>query len=134
MVEHEADAGLGYFERWLGVATEVVRPYLGEPVPDEAPGGLIVLGGEASAWDDEGYPWLAATRRLLRRAVESGVPTLGVCLGAQLMTLACGGEVNRGEHGLEVGAVPVRPCRPPRATRCWATWGPRRWRCSTTAT
>jgi GMP synthase (glutamine-hydrolysing) len=112
VVEHEDGAGPGYFAGWLagaGVECEVVRPYAGEAVPESAPGGLIVLGGEASAWDDDGYPWLPATRELLRRSVHGGVPTLGICLGAQLMTMACGGTVERGGSGLEVGARPVIP-------------------------
>ncbi|GAA2382622.1 type 1 glutamine amidotransferase [Nonomuraea africana] len=107
VIEHEAGAGLGFFEEWLGVPCEVVRPYLGESVPAHAPDGLIVLGGEASAWDDEGYPWLPATRDLLRTSVGNGTPTLGICLGAQLMTMACGGTVERGGDGLEIGAREV---------------------------
>src|SRR6478735_175203 len=88
VVEHGADAGLGFFAGWLagaGVGCEVVRPYLGETVPERADDGLIVLGGEAAAWEDERYPWLPATRDLIRGSVEGGVPTLGICLGAQLM-------------------------------------------------
>jgi GMP synthase-like glutamine amidotransferase len=109
VIEHEDDAPLGHFAGWLGLEYHVVRPYLGEPVPASAPGGLIVLGGEASAWDDAGYPWLPATRELLRGAVAGGVPTLGVCLGAQLMTMACGGAVRRGDRGLEIGVARVEP-------------------------
>ncbi|MFC7643649.1 type 1 glutamine amidotransferase [Streptosporangium lutulentum] len=105
-------AGLGFLTGWLadaGAACEIVRPYLGEAVPERATGGLIVLGGEAAAWEDERYPWLPATRDLIRHSVDGGVPTLGICLGAQLMTLACGGVVERGGHGLEVGAREVVP-------------------------
>ncbi|MCT9930046.1 type 1 glutamine amidotransferase [Planotetraspora sp. A-T 1434] len=112
VIEHEAEAGLGFFKGWLedaGAGCEVVRPYKGDAVPDSADGGLLVLGGEASAWDDEGYGWLPATRALLARAVEEGVPTLGICLGAQLMTIACGGTVERGAAGLEIGACAVEP-------------------------
>jgi GMP synthase-like glutamine amidotransferase len=112
VIEHETEAGLGYFAGWLagaGVTCDVVRPYLGEPVPGRATGGLIVLGGAASAWDDEGFPWQPATRDLLRASVEASVPTLGICLGAQLMTLACGGAVERGAPGLEVGLRTVTP-------------------------
>jgi GMP synthase - Glutamine amidotransferase domain len=112
VVEHEADAGLGFLAGWLpaaGIECDIVRPYLGEPVPGRATGGLIVLGGEASAWQDEQYPWLPATRELIARAVADQVPTLGICLGAQLMTLACGGTVERGRHGLEIGVASIDP-------------------------
>ncbi|MFI6511459.1 type 1 glutamine amidotransferase [Streptosporangium sp. NPDC050855] len=112
VIEHEADAGLGFLAGWLsgaGAAFEVVRPYLGQAVPGRAADGLIVLGGEAAAWEDERFAWLPATRDLIRDSVGAGVPTLGVCLGAQLMTLACGGTVERGAHGLEVGAREIVP-------------------------
>ncbi|WP_214326838.1 type 1 glutamine amidotransferase [Nonomuraea sediminis] len=109
VIEHEAGAGLGYLERWLGLECDVVRPYLGDSVPERAADGLIVLGGAADAWDDERSPWHPATRDLLRRAVEESTPTLAICLGAQLMTMACGGVVGRGGNGLEVGLREVRP-------------------------
>ncbi|MFC7587657.1 type 1 glutamine amidotransferase [Nonomuraea antimicrobica] len=109
VIEHEADAGLGYLAGWLGVPCDVVRPYLGEEVPVRAADGLIVLGGSAAAWEDERSPWQPATRDLLRRAVDEGTPTLAICLGAQLLTMACGGAVERGANGLEVGACEVVP-------------------------
>jgi GMP synthase-like glutamine amidotransferase len=60
-----------------------------------------------AAWEDEAAPWLVTTRRLLAEAVERAVPTLGICLGAQLLALATGGAVERGTRGLEVGLVPI---------------------------
>ncbi|MEV0592565.1 type 1 glutamine amidotransferase [Nonomuraea cavernae] len=107
VIEHEADAGLGFLAGWLGTACDVVRPYLGEELPERAADGLIVLGGEAAAWEDEDFPWLPVTRDLLRRSVADSTPTLAVCLGAQLMTMACGGTVERGGAGLEVGLCEV---------------------------
>ncbi|GAA2211106.1 type 1 glutamine amidotransferase [Nonomuraea monospora] len=107
VIEHEAEAGLGYLARWLGLECEIVRPYLGQEVPERARDGLIVLGGAAAAWEDERSPWQPATRDLLRRAVDDATPTLAVCLGAQLLTMACGGTVERGKNGLEVGAREV---------------------------
>ncbi|MBO3745647.1 type 1 glutamine amidotransferase [Streptosporangiaceae bacterium NEAU-GS5] len=109
VVEHEAEAPLGFLAEWMeGVEFEVVRPYLGDPVPERAADGLIVLGGAMAAWEDEDNPWLPATRALIATAVRDGVPTLGICLGAQLMALACGGAAARGGNGLEIGACAVR--------------------------
>ncbi|MFI6907366.1 type 1 glutamine amidotransferase [Nonomuraea sp. NPDC050394] len=107
VIEHEADAPLGYFAAWLGLPCDIVRPYLGDPIPVSAADGLIVLGGEMAAWEDEAHPWLPATRDLIRRSVAGQTPVLGICLGAQLMTLACGGTVERGAAGLEIGACRV---------------------------
>lgn len=111
MIQHEDDCPLGLLDGWLraaGAHIAVVRPDAGEPLP--APGavdGLVVLGGSMSATDDETCPWLPATRDLLRRAVGGGVPTLGVCLGHQLLTVACGGRVERNPAGKQMGVVPV---------------------------
>ncbi len=127
VVENEAEAGLGPFAGWLaeaGVGCEVVRVHRGEQVPERARDGLIVLGGVAAAWEDERYPWLPATRALIRNSVEEGLPTLGICLGAQLMTLALGGAVERGEHGLEVGVREVVPLPAAADDRLFGGLGP----------
>jgi GMP synthase-like glutamine amidotransferase len=46
-------------------------------------------------------------RDLLRRAAADDVPTLAICLGAQLLADATGGTVRRGVEGPEVGATLV---------------------------
>jgi GMP synthase-like glutamine amidotransferase len=109
VVVHEDDAGPGRLIADLP-DLDVRRPYDGEPLPADLAdhGGLLVLGGSMGAWDDEVAPWLPRTRRLLAEGVERGLPTLGICLGAQLLAAATGGQVRRGEAGLEVGLVPLR--------------------------
>lgn len=109
VVEHEAAAGLGRLAPLPGCDVVTARPYLGEALPVDLAGydALVVLGGAMDAWDDAGSPWLPATRSLLAQAVSAGVPTLGVCLGAQLLAMACGSQVSRGADGPELGVVPV---------------------------
>ena len=112
VVEHEPDCGLGLMAGPLAGSVEVVRPYRGEALPDELANrfaGLIVLGGSMGAGDDEVAPWLPATRQLLRDAVRTETPTLGICLGGQLLAAACGGTAERGAAGLELGVVAVNP-------------------------
>ena len=110
VVQHDADAGAGRTARHLGLL-DVRRPDLGEPLPGDlsAYRGLLVLGGEMAAWEDDVAPWLPATRALLAAAVRDGVPALGICLGAQLLALACGGTVAPGEAGTELGLTDVEP-------------------------
>ena len=67
--------------------------------------GLLVLGGPQSSV--EGFPELDPVRDLLARAVTEDVPTLAVCLGAQLLAQAGGGRVRVGVEGPEVGATLV---------------------------
>ena len=98
---------LGEWWSEVGVETTVIRADQGEAVPSELPDGydgLVLLGGAMAAWEDDVAPWLPDERALIREAVGDGVPTLGVCLGGQLMTLACGGEVTRAETA-EIGLV-----------------------------
>jgi GMP synthase (glutamine-hydrolysing) len=109
VVEHEGDAGPGRLLPFLGTV-DVRRPYAGDPLPAgfDDHRGVVVLGGEVCAWDDDRAPWLPETRRLLGAAAAAGLPVLGVCLGAQLLALATGGRVEPGGAGLEVGLTPIR--------------------------
>ena len=116
VVEHESDvdaALIGDRLATAGVRVETVGPGRGRAVPDSLAGadGLVVLGGSMDPDDDVGAPWLPATRDLLRHAVAADVPTLAVCLGAQLLGMAVGGRVRRIPGGPEVGLVTVRPAR-----------------------
>ena len=111
VIQHEVGCPLGLFDGWVrATAGEVtiVRPYAGQSLPaiDETD-GLVVLGGSMSATDDQRYPWLTDTNVLLRRAVDHGLPTLGICLGHQLLTVACGGHVAPNPAGKQMGVVPV---------------------------
>jgi GMP synthase (glutamine-hydrolysing) len=58
-----------------------------EPPPRSLSGfaGVIALGGGANPDEDERYPWLSDERELLAGAVEWRLPTLGLCLGAELL-------------------------------------------------
>ncbi|UMG94110.1 type 1 glutamine amidotransferase [Nocardioides sp. TF02-7] len=100
-----ADLFGDWFEE-TGLGLRVVRPFAGDPVPTElAEGALMVLGGPMSANDDEEHPWLADVRDLLKVAVGAGAPTLGICLGGQLLARALGGRVTKGAFGPEIGVV-----------------------------
>lgn len=111
MIEHEKDADLAWLGEWFedaGLTVEVVRPFAGETVPAEVThDALVVLGGSMGAYDDVKYTWLTDTKALLRAYVGAEVPCLGVCLGHQLLTVACGGEVQRNPDGRQRGALAV---------------------------
>lgn len=109
VIEHDPSDPLLRLGEWLadaGATVEVRRPHAGDTVPEDTGGfdAVISLGGEMGAHDDDAAPWLPATRRLLARSVAARTPTLGICLGAQLLAAAGGGIVTRGENGPERGA------------------------------
>jgi GMP synthase (glutamine-hydrolysing) len=107
VVQHSANEGLGWFQEWLpaaGLDVHPIHPYLGHRVPSSVEGdALVVLGGPMGCMDDDQAQWLPAVRQLLRTAVDDGVPTMGICLGAQLLAAATGGYVERGALGPELG-------------------------------
>jgi GMP synthase-like glutamine amidotransferase len=72
-------------------------PAQGDPMPGPLAGfgALVVFGGGMNVRDADRMPWMRGEIELLRDAVETGVPTLGVCLGAQLLAVAGGAEVHR---------------------------------------
>ena len=114
VIENMASCPLDRFTGWLAEAQPLeirtVRPWAGEALPADVGDGLIVLGGQGHAYDDSGSPWLPATRELLASAVGDGVPTLGICLGAQLLAVATGGRVQvAAPPGRESGIVDVHP-------------------------
>ena len=111
VVEHEDSCPPALFGDWLvdaGCLLEVCRPYAGDALPAlTAYDGVLVLGGEMGANDDDAHPWLAPLKAGIRDAVEAGTPLLGICLGHQLVAAALGGVVERNPRGQTVGLQPV---------------------------
>lgn len=109
VLQHDASDPLLRLGDWLtaaGATLDVRRLFDGDQVPADTSGyhGLISLGGEMGAWDDGIAPWLPAVRDLLATAVADRTPTLGICLGSQLLAAATGGTVQKGADGPEIGA------------------------------
>ena len=71
------------------------------------PDVLAVLGGPIGAYEEDIYPFLLDELRLLERRLTAGLPTIGICLGAQLMARALGAKVYPGP-AKELGWAPLR--------------------------
>ena len=70
---------------------------------------LIVLGGPIGVYDTDSYPQLRDELALVSARLAAHRPTLGICLGAQLMAAALGARVTAGAHGKEIGWAPIMP-------------------------
>ncbi len=94
VLQPDPEVPLGRFEPWLteaGMQLELV-PLWNAELPQIAD-GLLILGGRMNCHAEAEHPWLPGVRRLVASAVENGTPTLGICLGHQILAEALGGAV-----------------------------------------
>ena len=96
-LQHVPFEGLGSIETWLqtaGYDITSTRFHLSEALPEvDEIDLLVVMGGPMSVNDELEYPWLGDEKAFIRSVVASGTPTLGICLGAQLIASAMGAKV-----------------------------------------
>jgi GMP synthase (glutamine-hydrolysing) len=98
------------------------------PLEPETYDAVLVFGGSMNVHEIDGHPWLTEEGRALERVLEAGVPTFGVCLGAQLLASVAGAKVSRaaqpeiGWHEVELtpeaGDDPIFHRLPERFTAC----------------
>jgi GMP synthase (glutamine-hydrolysing) len=97
---------------WLtkeGLETRLVRGRDGLPEDLDGVDGLIMLGGGLMPDDDAAAAWLPAERALASQAIDRDLPTLGICLGGQLLAHVAGGTVAAKTGPVERGATMITP-------------------------
>ena len=129
VIQHSDDDPPGRVGDWLvaaGCSMSVIRGFAGEELPDDLGdfAGLAVLGGDMGAYDDAAHPWLTPTKVLLRAAVATGLPTLGICLGHQLLSVAHGGVVEPAARGQQGGSRPLTTTPEAAADPLFSVLGP----------
>jgi GMP synthase (glutamine-hydrolysing) len=102
VIENGVDAPVARLGDWLrdaGAELDIRSGAAGGPIPADLSGysALVVMGGSPNAYEDDRAPWLPEVRALLATAVAERLPTLGVCLGGQLLAAVTGGLVGRAE-------------------------------------
>ncbi|WP_303311142.1 type 1 glutamine amidotransferase [Hymenobacter sp. BT730] len=111
IVQHMAFEGPGTLVQWASEHGHVLsfthfhapNPYL--PPLDQVD-AVIILGGVMSVHEEAEWPWLSTEKEFIRAAIQVQKPVLGICLGAQLVAEALGGEVYPNEVA-EIGFYPV---------------------------
>lgn len=85
----------------------VLTPAAELPATLDGFGGVVLLGGGLMPDDDEGHPFLVRERDLTTRALDAGVPLLGLCLGGQVLAHVTGGGVTARSGETERGMCPL---------------------------
>jgi len=67
---------------------------------------VVVLGGPIGVYENDRYPFLDAERAAITERLRRDRPTLGICLGAQLMAQALGADVTPTGR-VEIGYAPL---------------------------
>jgi GMP synthase-like glutamine amidotransferase len=122
-LQHVSFEGPAHLADWArdkghGLTCTRVWEEEGFPSPD-AFDRLFVLGGPMNVYEETLHPWLVREKEFLCRAIEAGKPILGICLGAQLLSVVLGATVSRNEHR-EVGWLPVWLTPEGRASRLFS--------------
>jgi GMP synthase (glutamine-hydrolysing) len=93
-IDVEGPGLLGTALRRRGIELRTVRTHAGEPVPARCDAdALVVMGGPMGVYESDRYPHLTDEMRLIESTVAAGKPTIGTCLGSQLLAAALGARV-----------------------------------------
>lgn len=112
-----AEAGL----TWQYVALFEQIP---KDLPIEDVAGLVVLGGPMNVDQVDRYPYLEREPGWIRRAIDRELPTLGLCLGSQLIAKTLGARV-RTNKVKEIGWYPLELLPAAADDRLFGGFGPR---------
>jgi GMP synthase (glutamine-hydrolysing) len=111
IVLHQENSNPGHVGQWFlrnGHHLDIRKPRFGEPLPRTMQGhcGAVIFGGPMSANDKDEFireeiDWIGV-------ALNEKAPFLGICLGAQMLTLHLGAKVGFDpEQRAEMGYYPL---------------------------
>ncbi len=103
-------SGQGYAPRYVDVGIQAL-----ELDHIQSTDLLVILGGPIGVYEENAYPFLIEETKLIAQRLRANRPTLGICLGAQLMAKALGANVAPGP-AKEIGLAPVGLTTEARAT------------------
>ncbi|MGR3173575.1 MAG: type 1 glutamine amidotransferase [Candidatus Scalindua sp.] len=96
-IDIEGPGTIGDFLDCNDIPYREIDIFNGEPLPDSLSeiSAVIVLGGPMNVYEEDKYPFLKQEDEFLKEVIEEGLPTLGFCLGAQLIAKAKGAIVRK---------------------------------------
>jgi len=102
------DVGKKFKKR--GFLAEIVRPPLGDNLPNDLSrySAIVIFGGPMSVNDDEQF--IRDEIEWMKKVIESKIPFLGICLGAQILAKYLGCDVIKNKNNLaEIGFYEIEP-------------------------
>ena len=112
VLQHLEIEGPGLFEEFAkekDLKIEIIRLDNKNALPQTKKGDLIlIMGGPMGVRDigSEKYPWLKLERDFIKKELKNKRPIIGVCLGAQLIASAAGGDVEILKYGYPPKELP----------------------------
>ena len=104
------DVGIKLKKR--GYELEFCRPPLGDSLPNELNlfSLVVIFGGPMSANDEDEF--IKKEINFMKLIIDSGVPYLGICLGAQFLAKYLGSDIKKNFFNLaEIGFYPLKPTK-----------------------
>ena len=100
VIKHVEKEGPGLIEAFFktdGWELEIVELSKGERLPESLKdvAAVIMLGGPMNVYEEKAYPFLKDEDRFIRKVLVEEIPFLGICLGGQLLSKACGGVIGK---------------------------------------
>jgi GMP synthase-like glutamine amidotransferase len=102
VLQHVSFEGIGSIEPWLQACQAHVTYtcfFSNDRLPSLREMDLVIaMGGPMSVNDERQFPWLREEKEFIRNAIQKDIPTIGICLGAQLIAGALGARIYRNAH------------------------------------
>lgn len=113
ILTHERHEGPGQFgdilsKRGFGCRTIFTPQESVNDFDPLAPDLVLVMGGPMGVYESDIYPFLKEEIKFIAKRAKADKPTLGICLGSQILAAALGAEVYKGKAGQEIGWNPLK--------------------------
>jgi GMP synthase-like glutamine amidotransferase len=111
VLQHAAFEGPGEIGAWAeqrGHSVAIHHLYRGDALPSlDSFDLLVVMGGEMNIYQYRDWHWLKPESAFIKAALQQDKKAIGICLGAQLISDALGGQVVQNME-IELGWLPVQ--------------------------
>ena len=68
---------------------------------------VVCLGGPMNVYEEEKYPYFKEEDTFIKKVIKKEIPFLGICLGAQLLSKASGGKIEKAPEK-EIGVYKIK--------------------------